>query len=174
MEESKTMEIVKVYKQSLPRVKLVGKCYTNKDRDESGTFARYWQQCFSEGWLDKLKFSDAIPDVSEDLVGAMRMNGEDGDFEYWIGAFLTPSATVPEGGSRRRIFRPGRSGFAGFVATIKTASCLAWRRRIKRWPRWQRKVGSSRIKDGSSSAIIARALPSPTKRAMSSWTFVHI
>lgn len=91
------MEIVKVYKEKLPCIKLVGKRYTNKDRDESGTFARYWQQCFQEGWPGILKQCRSIPEGSDDLVGAMRMIGNDGDFEYWIGAFLAPDAKVPDG-----------------------------------------------------------------------------
>jgi len=91
------MEIVKVYKETLPCVKLVGKRYTNKDRDETGTFACYWQQCFQEGWFDILKQCEGIPEVSNDYLGAMRMTGEDGDFEYWIGALLAPDAKVPDG-----------------------------------------------------------------------------
>jgi len=91
------MEIVKVYKEKLPDVKLVGKRYTNKERDELGTFARYWQQCFQEGWSDTLKQCRSIPEVSDDLIGAMRMTGGDGDFEYWIGAFFAPDAEVPDG-----------------------------------------------------------------------------
>lgn len=91
------MEIVKVYKESLPDVKLVGKRFTNKDRDESGTFSHYWQQCFHEGWPATLKQCESIPGVSDDLVGAMRMAGDDGGFEYWIGVFLAPGAQVPDG-----------------------------------------------------------------------------
>lgn len=91
------MKITKVYKESLPCIKLIGKRYTNKDRDESGTFARYWQQCFEENWPDILKQSKCIPQVSDDLVGAMRMTGDNNEFEYWIGAFLESDAAVPEG-----------------------------------------------------------------------------
>lgn len=91
------LEIIKVYKESLPGVKLVGKRYTNIDRDGSGTFARYWQQCFQEHWPDALKQCLMPPDVSADLVGAMRLTGDDDDFEYWIGAFLAPDAKVPDG-----------------------------------------------------------------------------
>lgn len=92
------MEIVKVYRESFPDVKLVGKRYTNNDRDGSGTFAKYWQQCFQEGWPGVLKQCEGIPGVSDDLAGAMRMNGDGGDgFEYWIGAFLAPAAEVPDG-----------------------------------------------------------------------------
>lgn len=91
------MEILKVYRESLPQVKLIGKRYTNDDRDDSGTFARYWQQCFQEGWPDILEHCKGIPGVSDDLVGAMRMTDAPDGFEYWIGAFLAPDTEVPAG-----------------------------------------------------------------------------
>ncbi len=89
------MEIVNVYRQSLPDVKLVGKRYTDHDRDTSDTFAQYWKQCVAEDWPGTLMQCGCIAQVSEDMVGAMRLT-EDG-FEYWIGAFLAPEATIPEG-----------------------------------------------------------------------------
>lgn len=90
------MEIVKVYKETLPCVRLAGKRYTNDDQDETGTFACYWQQCFEEGWFDILRQCESIPGVSDDYIGAMRM-ADGGGFEYWIGAFLAPDAKVPDG-----------------------------------------------------------------------------
>lgn len=91
------MEIVKVYKESMPPVKLIGKRYTNHDRDEDGTFASYWQQCFQEGWPALLEQGRRIPGVSDDLIGAMRIVGDEGDLEYWIGALLAPDAEPPAG-----------------------------------------------------------------------------
>jgi len=89
------MEIVKVYKESMPPVKLIGKRYTNKDQNESGTFADYWQQWFREGWFDILNQYGNIPGISEDYLGVMRMT--DDGFEYWIGAFFAPDTEVPSG-----------------------------------------------------------------------------
>lgn len=91
------MEIVKVYKETFPSVKLVGKRYTNNDRDETGTFGHLWQECFKQGWYDTLKKCNPIPNGSDDLVGAMRMTGADNCFEYWIGMFVAFDAQVPEG-----------------------------------------------------------------------------
>lgn len=92
------MEVVKTYKESQPDVRLIGKRYTNEDRDTSGTFGRYWQQCFQEGWPNILKQCKGIPGVSDDMVGAMRMTGNSGDgFEYWVGVFLAPDAEAPAG-----------------------------------------------------------------------------
>lgn len=92
------MEIKNVYKEDMPQTKLVGKRYTNTDRDESGTFARYWQQGFDEGWFPALERCAAAPGVSDDPLGAMRMTGSGADdFEYWIGVFCAPDAEVPDG-----------------------------------------------------------------------------
>ena len=90
------MEIRKVYREHMPHVKLIGKRYTNSDRDEGGTFARYWQQWFEKGWFDCLEHCKAAPDVSGDYLGVMRMS--DGDnFEYWIGMFLPANTAAPDG-----------------------------------------------------------------------------
>ncbi len=91
------MEIVKVYKENMPHVKLVGKRYTNQDRDENGTFASYWQQSFREGWFETLKQCKNIPGVSEDYLGVMRFTGAGHEFAYWIGAFFAPDTKIPGG-----------------------------------------------------------------------------
>lgn len=91
------MKIVNVYKESLPKVKLIGKRYTHEDRDESGTFATHWQQWFQEGWFDLLQQCEYMPEVGADYLGAMRMTSSPDGFEYWIGMFLSPDAEVPAG-----------------------------------------------------------------------------
>lgn len=90
------MDIVKVYKESLPNARLIGKCYRNEDRDEAGTFGRHWQQWFQENWFKILRESCPGPG-SNDSVGAMRMAGLDGAFEYWIGILCPAGTPVPEG-----------------------------------------------------------------------------
>lgn len=91
------MEIVKVYQESLPAVRLVGKRYTNADRDESGTFAGHWQQCFAEGWPQAWAQCDSADGTRQDLVGAMHTTGDDGQFEYWIGTLVAPESAAPDG-----------------------------------------------------------------------------
>ncbi len=91
------MKIVKVYRESMPNVKLIGKRYTDSDRDASGTYAGHWQQWFSQGWFDELSQCASAPNVSGDYIGAMRMTDENGGFEYWIGALCAPGAEVPDG-----------------------------------------------------------------------------
>lgn len=91
------MKVVKTYKETMPDVNLIGKRFTDKDRDETGTFARYWKQCFQEDWQAALGACKGADGVSDDLVGAMRMTGSDGSFEYWIGSFKSSDADAPEG-----------------------------------------------------------------------------
>lgn len=91
------MKIVKTYKESLPAVKLVGKRFTNEDRDATGTFATYWQQAFQESWFDQLKKGKELLNISDDVIGAMRMGKQTGEFEYWIGIFLATDTNIPAG-----------------------------------------------------------------------------
>ena len=93
------MHIEKVYKENMPQVKLVGKRFTNNDRDENGTFAGYWQQSFKDKWFDILKQTNGALGVTDDYIGAMRMVGGDvaAGFEYWIGMFRATDAEVPNG-----------------------------------------------------------------------------
>lgn len=91
------MEIKKVERESLPPVKLVGKRFVQESMTQGGSFASGWQQAFQEGWFDTLGACKGIPGVSGDYIGAMRMVGDKGAFEYWIGLFLALDAQVPQG-----------------------------------------------------------------------------
>lgn len=91
------MELKKVYKETLPAVKLVGKRFTREGMSEGETFAGQWQQAHRDGWFDTLKGCKGIAGVSESRLGAMRLVGTSGGFEYWIGAFMAPDTQVPDG-----------------------------------------------------------------------------
>lgn len=91
------MEIKKVYQESLPQVKLVGKRFVKESMTEGGSFASGWQQAFQEGWFDTLVACKGIPGVGRDYIGAMRLIDSKGAFEYWIGMFLALDAQIPEG-----------------------------------------------------------------------------
>lgn len=90
------MEIKKVYKEALPAVKLIGKRFTEDERDASGTFAGHWGQAFQEGWFDVIMRNKSATGVSDDYLGVMRTREGDG-MEYWIGMFRAPNAEVPAG-----------------------------------------------------------------------------
>ena len=88
------IEILRYEVEMLPERKLVGKCYTNGDRDEHGSFAQKWDE-----WIETescLPLAPLLVDaVSNDILGFMRMNN--GVFEYWIGYFCLPDAIAPPG-----------------------------------------------------------------------------
>ncbi len=113
------MEIKKVYKEQMPPLSLIGKRYTDADRDDTGTFARYWQQCFAENWPAALQACAPLQNAEQGLVGAMRMTGEAGGFEYWIGLFCAPEAEAPEGFERVTI-PAGEVGVCWLYGSDKT------------------------------------------------------
>lgn len=90
-------EIVKVFKESMPKVKFIGRRYLEKDRDQFGSFGSLWGEWFARGYFDKLKGAGkGIEKVSDDFIGLMRMTSET-EMEYWIGIFMAPEDEVPEG-----------------------------------------------------------------------------
>lgn len=91
-------EIIKVYRQSLPAMKFVGKRYLEEQKVD-GTFGVYWGEWFEKGWFEPLKFNDGGEEPFEDcnaFIGLCRFT-QDEPFEYWIGVFAPQSAEAPEG-----------------------------------------------------------------------------
>ena len=93
-------EIIKVYKEVFPPLQLIGRMYTNADRNASGSFSDIWCLWFAEKLFAPLDEID-----NSDYVGAMRVNS--GVFEYWIGKLLPVGTEAPEGYSAVEI--PGGS-----------------------------------------------------------------
>ncbi|NLM39207.1 MAG: GyrI-like domain-containing protein [Firmicutes bacterium] len=87
-------ELVRVYRESLPKIRLVGKRYTNQDRDQYGGFGHKWGEWFQNGYFIPLDQLTQLPDEMNGYIGCMRMEPE---FEYWIGVFTTDETQVPEG-----------------------------------------------------------------------------
>jgi predicted transcriptional regulator YdeE len=90
-------EIIKVYKEHLPSLRFIGKCYTNADR--VGDFGHKWGQWFENGWFEQLEKIGELKDIENGYLGFMRCNGLDFEntFEYWIGMFFPDNTEVPEG-----------------------------------------------------------------------------
>lgn len=84
--------IQKTFLETIPDVMLVGKRYTDGDRDQYGSFGEKWGQWHTNGWFSRIEKSGKPQE--ESFVGAMRIT-ETG-FEYWIG-MLMASSEVPEG-----------------------------------------------------------------------------
>ena len=84
--------ILDTFLEHYTQLKLVGKRYTDADRDSSGTFGEKWGLWHRNGWFSQLEKSGTSPDGS--YVGAMRITEQ--GFEYWIGMLLTQEET-PQG-----------------------------------------------------------------------------
>ena len=95
-------EIIKVYRQSVPALRFIGKKYNNADR-VNGMFGAKWGEWSENGWFDVIKkqLNGSLKDVYEDGDAAIAlMREEDGEFEnfeYWIGYFTPENTAVPEG-----------------------------------------------------------------------------
>ena len=93
-------EIIKVYKESQPAMRLIGRRYTNADRNEYGMFSHKWAECFGSDFFARLE-KHATPEAVNEgayigICGALAGGGE-GDFEYWIGMFFPEGTPDLEG-----------------------------------------------------------------------------
>lgn len=88
------MEIIKVYRESLPPLRLIGKRYTNNDRDQYGSFSDKWCEWHEKGYFRILEELGSLPENEGAYLGCMRCTEE---FEYWIGMFFTENTPVPDG-----------------------------------------------------------------------------
>ena len=71
-------EIIKVYRESLPAVRLVGKRYTDKDRGHKECM-HTMGEWFEKGYFAALEPLPQLPDEMNGYLGCMRMGEE---FEY--------------------------------------------------------------------------------------------
>ncbi len=87
-------KIVKTYKEKLPALTLLGRCYGNENRNSMGTFSTKWEEWFANDWFDTVS-KCGEPYLAKDYVGAMRLNK--GVFEYHIGVLMKTVESIPEG-----------------------------------------------------------------------------
>lgn len=87
-------EIIKAFKEHIPSMRFVGKKYKNFG---------HWGEWFANGWFDQLENvmggTDKILSIWENggaYVGLERRK-HDEPFEYWIGMFVPPNTTIPDG-----------------------------------------------------------------------------
>ena len=99
--------IQQVLLEDMPAVQLIGKRYTDKDRDEYGSFSSKWHEWFQNGYFDALCACEGIMGVSDDFIGAMRHTNA--GFEYWIGMFMDET-DVPPAGFERVFIPAGKLG----------------------------------------------------------------
>ncbi len=89
-----SIEIIKVYKEHMPSLRFIGKCYTNVDKDG---FGHKWNEWFQKGWFDELKKLDTPNDIENGCIGLMGCSEEESSFQYWIGMFFSQDTPVPDG-----------------------------------------------------------------------------
>ncbi|WIV11520.1 GyrI-like domain-containing protein [Proteiniborus sp. MB09-C3] len=88
------VEVIKVYRERFPSLRLIGKRYTDKDRDSSGSFGSKWNEWFEKGYFKTLEELGSLPENGDAYLGCMRCADE---FEYWIGMFFPEQTPIPEG-----------------------------------------------------------------------------
>lgn len=82
------VQLIDLFKETLPKVKLIGKRYIDSDRDQYGSFGQKWEEWFQNGYftvLEKKITNHPYPDY----LGVMRET--ESGFEYWIGMFFPES-----------------------------------------------------------------------------------
>ncbi len=93
-------EVIKVYKQTVPAMRFIGKKYTDNDRI-NGNFSAKWGEWFSHNWFSAIsnQISKCINlnyDEISDYIGLMRWK-EGEPFQYWIGLFTPETTLAPDG-----------------------------------------------------------------------------
>ena len=89
-------EIIKVYMEQFPAVRLIGRRYSNAQRDAHGSYATTWNEWFENKLFEPL---EAACGCAADYLGFMRCDESDfaRTFKYWIGVFAPSDTEVPQG-----------------------------------------------------------------------------
>ncbi|NLG81731.1 MAG: GyrI-like domain-containing protein [Bacilli bacterium] len=119
-------EIIKVYVETMPKTRFIGKRYFAEDRI-NGSFSAKWDEWFEHGWFNVLEatYQGDLKDFfveADCYVGLMRVK-PDARFEYWIGMFLPEDTIVPEGFSSVD-FPESKLGVAWVKGEIPAIYCM--------------------------------------------------
>jgi predicted transcriptional regulator YdeE len=87
-------EILKCFKEHLPAARLIGKKYSDEDRNQYGSFSDQWDEWFANGWFEEIEKLRPLPENGDAYLGLMRYTDS---FEYWIGMLFPAGTAVPEG-----------------------------------------------------------------------------
>ena len=124
--------ILNTFLEHSPSLKLIGKRYSDQDRDQNGSFGEKWGQWHRNGWFDAVE--NGVGGYGDAYVGAMRFT--DAGFEYWIGVLMPADHPVPPGFEAERIsagdlavsYLYGRDGTADLFGIEAHEACVAeWR-----------------------------------------------
>ncbi|SEO49410.1 hypothetical protein SAMN04488134_10847 [Amphibacillus marinus] len=92
-----TVEIVQVLREQFPRVRLIGKCYTNEDRDRHGGYSEKWEEWFALDWFDQLEELNPLSEIESGYFGLMGCSEDFNTFQYWIGMMFAEGTPAPKG-----------------------------------------------------------------------------
>lgn len=87
-------QIIKVYKEHLPSLRLIGKRYTDSDKVDGG-FGAKWGEWFANGWFGEIEKLAVLPENGDTYLGVMRC--VDNSLEYWIGMLFAAGTPAPDG-----------------------------------------------------------------------------
>lgn len=87
-------KIIETHKEHLPRLRFIGKRYTDEDRGPDGGYGHLWDEWFE---LALFEFLEESHDVVSGNIGLMTCTEAEGSFEYWIGKFCDEYEEVSEG-----------------------------------------------------------------------------
>lgn len=87
-------DIIKVYRQSYPDLRLIGKRYYDADRGPLGGFGSLWEDWYYQQNNKILRKLGYLPESEGSTVGWMRITE---GLEYWTGMLFPPETPVPEG-----------------------------------------------------------------------------
>ena len=121
--------ILETFLEHCPSLKLIGKRYSDQDRDQYGSFGEKWGQWHSNGWFDQVE--QGVGGYGDAYVGAMRFT--DAGFEYWIGVLMPEDHPVPVGFESEQIpagdlavsYLYGRDGTADLFGIEAHEACVA-------------------------------------------------
>lgn len=83
-------KIIKVYRESYPALRFIGRSYTQKD-----DFGDKWGEWFGTGLFDTIEALGVLPENGDAYLGAKRM--VNGELEYWIGMLFSQDTKAPQG-----------------------------------------------------------------------------
>jgi len=95
------VDITNIYSETLPATCFIGKAYTNNDIKD-GSFSSQWETWFVNNWFTPLEnlqttqFIEEYPDATA-YIGLEQIDLQTQTLTYYIGMFLPPETTVPEG-----------------------------------------------------------------------------
>ena len=91
------IEVTNAYKEHFPALRLIGRRYTDDDRDKAGGFGNKWAEWIGCDAFATMKQAVNAAPYNDDALGLMTMRGDMTGFTYWIGLFYPAGTAVPDG-----------------------------------------------------------------------------